>query len=102
MALKPVTKPAEYRLICAVETANLRRAIMALTEEAWNAENARKENNFAVFHHARHIVARFIPRNEDPLAFYSTPFWSVWQPLLRPVLDSVATVYGFSKPEFPK
>ena len=85
-----------------VDVEDIRARVLSLNESVWNAEDSRKENRFSVFHHTRHIVARFIPRNEDPLRFYSTPFWAVWQPLLLPVLRSVADSYGFRQPEFPK
>lgn len=97
-----VTKPDSYRPICQVDVAALRERLLAVGEAAWHAEDARKENRFACFHHTRHIVARFIPSNSDPMAFYSTPFWAVWQSLLRPILDQVASHYGLAEAEFPK
>lgn len=100
--LRPVVKPEEFRLVCPVDTAELESRVHMLSEAAWNAEDARKENRFSVFHHTRHIVARFIPGNGDPLAFYSTPFWSVLQPVVRPILDRAAESFGFREPEFPK
>lgn len=97
-----VVKPDSYRTICAVDTDALCARVMALGEGAWNAEDSRKENRFSCFHHTRHIIARFIPSNHDPMTFYATPFWTVWEPLLRPILDQVAAQYELAVPEFPK
>jgi hypothetical protein len=102
MVREKVRKPAEYRPLCSVDTAELRSRLLAVGEAAWNAEDARKENKFACFKQTRHIIARFIPGNRDPEEFYSTPFWTVWRPLLEPILRQVAAEYGFTNPEFPK
>lgn len=100
--LTAITKPHTYRQICSCDVDLLRQKVLALSEAAWDSENAHKENKFAVFHSTRHIIARFIPSNNNPLEFYSTPFWSVWRPLLEPILHQVSGHYGMVKPEFPK
>ncbi len=102
MTTAPVVKPPDFQAICKVDVEELRRKLLTVGEAVWDAEDARKENRFACFHDTRHIIARFIPNNQDPAQFYSTPFWAVWQPLLAPVLTRVAQHYGFSTPEFPK
>ena len=82
MILPCVAKPSDFRLICKVDIENLRDKILSVGEAAWNAEDSRKENKFECFSQTRHIIARFTPRNEDPMTFYSTPFWSVWAAVL--------------------
>lgn len=97
-----VVKPDSYRPICTVDTTALLERLRAVGEATWNGEDARKENRFTCFHHTRHIIARFIPSNRDPMEFYSTPFWTIWEPLLRPILERVASHYDLAEPEFPK
>ena len=100
--LHPVRKPASYRDLGPVDIGALAPLVSRISEDAWQAEDARKENAFAVFHHTRHVVFRFTPANRTPLDFYSTPAWDVWSPILLPILQEAIRDYGFIAPEFPK
>jgi hypothetical protein len=97
-----VAKPDDFREICEVDIDPLREQLGRIGDAAWNAEDARKENRFDCFRRTRHIIARFIPANRDPMAYYATPFWIIWEPLLRPILERVARHYDFAEAEFPK
>lgn len=101
-ALHRVRKPVSYRDLGPVDIGALTPLVSRISENAWDAENARKENAFAVFHHTRHLVFRFTPGNRTPLDFYSTPAWDVWSARLLPIMHEAIRAYGFVAPEFPK
>lgn len=97
-----VTKPANVRDLGPVDAAALHDRVLGISEHTWTGEDARKENNFTVFHHTRHIVFRFTPGNRDPEDSYENPAWHVWRGLLQPVMDAAIAPYGFADPAFPK
>ena len=101
-SLHPVRKTASFRDLGPVDIGALAPLVARISEDTWQAENARKENDFAVFHHTRHVVFRFTPGNRTPLNFYSTPAWDVWSPILLPIMHEAVREYGFVAPEFPK
>ncbi|QNO28752.1 aspartyl/asparaginyl beta-hydroxylase domain-containing protein [Sphingopyxis sp. OPL5] len=97
-----VTKPANVRDLGPVDATALAARVAAISERAWAGEDARKENDFEVFHHTRHIIFRFTPGNREPEDHYDNPAWMVWRPLLQPVMDAAIRPYGFADPAFPK
>lgn len=97
-----VEKPETVRDLGPVDPSALRDMVSRVSEASWKSEDARKENDFAVFHHTRHIVFRFTPNNRDPEDFYDTPGWQVWRGLLQPLMDAAIVPYGLAEPEFPK
>lgn len=101
-ALPAVIKPESVRELGAVDISKIKALIMKLPEKVWNLEDERKENRFSCFHHTRHIVFRFIKRNQDPRSYYSNPIWEVWRPMLEPLFTQIVSVYGFGEPSFPK
>lgn len=98
----PVAKPEFLRELGEVDIVELKRLVARVSEALWDAEDERKENKFAVFHHTRHIVFRFIGGLRDHRQFYSNPIWSVWQSRLQPIMDRAVMDYGFERPVFPK
>ena len=100
--LHPVCKPASYRDLGPVDIGALVPLVSRISKDAWQAEDARKENDFTVFHHTRHLVFRFTPGNRTPLDFYSTPAWAIWAPHLLPIMTQAIRYYSFVAPEFPK
>ena len=101
-ALPPAPKPAAVRDLGAVDSAALRAHVRRLSERAWQRADASKENRYGCFTHTRHVVFRFIPGNQTPLVFYSTPIYRVWQRLLLPVMAQASAAYGFAEPVYPK
>jgi len=97
-----VTKPEFLKQLGRVDVAALKRLVAGVSESVWDAEDATKENRFAVFQHTRHIVFRFIAGMRDHRQFYSTPIWSAWQGHLQPLMDGAVAPYGFTQPVFPK
>ena len=100
--LLPVEKPARVRRLGTVPVEPLRRQVARLSERVWRREDRAKENDYACFHHTRHIIFRFIEGNRDPRRFYSNPGWAVWRPLLLPVMAHAAAPYGYARPVYPK
>jgi hypothetical protein len=97
-----VEKPKTIRDLGPVDPTALRDQVLKVSETSWALEDARKENDFEVFHHTRHIVFRFTPNNRDPEDFYETPGWLVWKSLIQPLMDTAIAPYGFTEPEYPK
>lgn len=97
-----VTKPARFREICEVDVSRLVGLVQKLSDVEWDAENATKENDFAVFSQTRHIIARFSPAAGGPEDYYSTDFWARWSDTLTPALSSVAARYDLRRPDFSK
>lgn len=102
MPISRVRKPAGVRALGPVDTTALVAQVRRLSDRAWAGEDALKENAFEVFHHTRHVIFRFIPRNQDPVDFYSTHAWPLWRGLLEPIMDAVVQPYGFERPVYPK
>ena len=100
--LPHVVKPESVKKLEQVDISKIKPLILGLTEKVWNLEDDRKENRFSCFHHTRHIVFRFIEKNEDPRRFYSNPIWGVWRPMLEPLFNQIVSGYGFREPVFPK
>lgn len=80
----------------------LARAVAAIPEAVWDAENARKPNRFDVLGQTRHIVFRFIDSPRDWRGAYDCPPWAAWRPLLQPVLDAAVADYGYARGAFPR
>lgn len=102
MPISRVRKPAGVRALGPVDTTALVAQVRRLSDRAWAGEDALKENAFEVFHHTRHVIFRFIPRNQNPEDFYSTHAWPLWKGLLEPIMDAVVQPYGFERPVYPK
>ena len=98
----PITKPQYIRELGAVEIGAIRDLTARISEKVWDAENARKENDFECFHHTRHIIFRFIEDNRDCRVFYSKPGWAVWQSHLLPLFNRISEQYNFKQPAYPK
>jgi hypothetical protein len=103
MNLPPIVqKPETIRDLGRACVEQIRVQLASLSERAWDVEDARKENGFECFHHTRHIVMRFIHANRDPRDFYSNPSWSLWRPLLLPLMEEATRIYRFDAPQYPK
>lgn len=100
--LPHVEKPQDFRDLGPVDINSVWAQVQRLSEQVWNLENDAKENKFSVFHHTRHIVFRFTPSNRDPREAYSNPIWTVWKPLLRPLMEKIVEPYGHKACAFPK
>ena len=98
----PVTKPQFVSELGPVDIAAIRELVARISERVWHLEDERKENDFSVFHHTRHVIFRFIEGMRDHRCFYSNPIWTVWQTHLQPVLDRATARYGFQQPVYPK
>ena len=100
--LPRVRKPDTVLPLGPVDVEALRAQVDRLPDALWRREDRFKPNRFSCFHHTRHIVFRFIPRNRDPRAFYSEPIWRIWRRWLLPVMAPAAAVYGYAGPIYPK
>ena len=98
----PVAKPQFVGELGPVEITAVRELVARISERVWHLEDERKENDFPVFHHTRHIIFRFIEGMRDHRCFYSNPIWTIWQNHLLPVLDRATAGFGFRQPVYPK
>lgn len=97
-----VQKPANVRPLGAVDADKLTLLAQRVSPTTWGEEDARKENDFDVFHHTQHVIFRFIRGNRDPEDCYANPAWDIWKPVLMPVMQAAIAPYQFRKPLFPK
>lgn len=95
-------KTDSFRHLGRVDIADLKTAVLALTEDEWNVENAGKPNRFEALDRTRHIVFRFVANFRDWRDSYDLPLWAKWEHLLRPVLQNATTVYGYDKGVYPR
>ena len=95
-------KPASgIRPLGPVDIAPLEAILARVTENLWRVESDTRPNNFACFHHTRHIVFRFCDF-QDIRVFDSYPAWKIWSRSLLPVMDRASAPYGFAQPTYPK
>lgn len=97
-----VQKPANIRPLGPVDVAKLIRLASRVSPTTWAEEDARKENDFDVFHHTQHVIFRFIAGNRDPEDCYANPAWDIWKPVLMPIMQQAIAPYNFRNPVFPK
>lgn len=100
--LQPVRKPETIKDLGPVNIEPLLSLLRKLPDCYWQNEDQYKENKFDVFHSTQHIVFRFIENFKDPRNFYSEPSWNLFQHSLLPLMNDVASRYGYSQPQFPK
>lgn len=97
-----VRKPVGVRPLGPVNIAPLRAMLERLSDNVWDREDERKDNDFPCFHHTRHIIFRFIDGNHDARRFRSYPGWTIWHRSLLPVMTEASAAYGFPNPAYPK
>lgn len=85
-----------------MDTAKLTALARRISAQTWGEEDARKENDFDVFHHTQHIIFRFIEGNRDPQVSYANPAWEIWKTALLPIMEAAIAPYEFFNPQFPK
>jgi hypothetical protein len=95
-------KTQSIRKLGTVDIERLREAVLAISEEQWNAENAAKPNRFGALDATRHIIFRFVSDFVDWRQSYDRPPWSDWKPLLEPVLTAATADYGYARAAFPR
>jgi hypothetical protein len=95
-------KTRTFRHLGQVDIAPLKEAVLALTEEQWNAENAGKPNRFEALDVTRHIVFRFVANYRDWRDSYDRPLWTEWKHLLLPVMEAATLDYGYRRGVYPR
>jgi hypothetical protein len=103
--LEPAANPRKttgVRKLGPVDIAALRAAVLAIPEDVWEAENARKPNRFEVLDATRHVVFRFIDSALDWRGSHDRPAWRPWRGLLEPVLAQAVGDYGYARGVFPR
>lgn len=97
-----VPKPATILDLGPVDANAIMDRLSMLSDTAWEAEDAAKENKYRCFQNTKHIIHRFIPKNRDPLMSYDTRAWFIWKDLLMPIMDHVTRQYGYRERAYPK
>ncbi len=95
-------KTTTIRPLGPVDIAELRKAVLAISEDIWNAENAGKPNKFDALDATRHIVFRFIDSPRDWRSSHDRAAWPQWRDLLEPVLAKAISGYGYKNGVFPR
>jgi hypothetical protein len=100
--LPVVELPEDFRDLGEVDVSGISAALAPLSDRFWDIEDAGKENAFAVFHHTRHLILRFMQDPQDPRSWYERPLWPMLRPVVEPVLQRAVEPYAFAAPAFPK
>jgi hypothetical protein len=95
-------KTTSVRRLGTVDVSRLRDAVLSLSEDVWNAENAAKPNRYGTLDATRHIVFRFVSSPRDWRQSYDKPLWNEWKPLLEPVLAAATEPYGYRHGGYPR
>jgi hypothetical protein len=95
-------KTTTIRRLGHVEIEPLRKAVQALPEALWDAENEAKPNRFGALDATQHIIFRFVSNFLDWRDSYDWPLWNEWKELLEPVLSAATASYGYSRSAFPR
>lgn len=95
-------KARTFRHLGQVDIGPLKDAVLALTEDQWNAENADKPNRFEALDVTRHIVFRFVANYRDWRESYDRPLWDEWKYLLLPVMEAATADYGYARGVYPR
>ncbi len=98
--LSRVAKPASVLDLGAVGVGPLRTVVANISERAWDTADAGKPNRFFCFDHTRHMVFRFF--GSDPRLIQASPSWTMFRPVLSPLMEGVVASYGLARPAFPK
>ncbi len=95
-------KTATVRRLGRVDVAALRRAVLAIPESIWQAENDVKPNRFSALDQATHIVFRFVCDFDDWRRSDNHRLWPDWQGLLQPVLTQAVADYNYARGSYPR
>jgi Aspartyl/Asparaginyl beta-hydroxylase len=95
-------KTRSFRQLGQVDIGALKEAVLAITEEQWNAENADKPNRFEALDVTRHVVFRFVANYRDWRDSYDRPLWAEWKHLLEPVMQAATADYGYACGVYPR
>ena len=96
-------KTTSLRHLGKVEIAQLREAVLAITESVWDATNEIKPNKrYKAVNQARHIIFRFITSNQDWRESADWPLWQQWRERLLPVMEQATRPYGYVRAGYPR
>lgn len=95
-------KTPSIRALGNVDIQALRADVLAIPEETWDQEDARKPNRFEALDRTRHIVFRFVDDTRDWRRSHDRAPWSEWRGLLEPVLAQATQAYGYRRAAFPR
>ena len=96
-------KTTSFRKLGTVDISQLKEAVLAIPEDVWDAEDARKPNRFDTLDKTRHIIFRMVSSSFlDWRHAEEGPLWQEWRALLEPVLNAATTPYGYARGAFPR
>jgi hypothetical protein len=95
-------KTRTFRHLGQVDISALRQAVLEISEQQWNTENADKPNRFEALDVTRHIVFRFVSNFRDWRDSYDLPLWHEWKHLLLPVMEAATAHYGYANGIYPR
>ena len=96
-------KTISIRSLGHVDISGLRKAVLAIPDSVWNAENEEKPNHrYKAFNDTRHIIFRFITNHEDWRNSSDWPLWAAWRNVLMPVIEQTTRPYGYKRGAYPR
>ncbi len=95
-------KTTSVRQLGQVDITDLRRAVLAIPEAVWDAENNVKPNRYEALDCTRHIVFRFVSETDDWRSSDDHRLWPEWRALLEPALAQATRAYGYDRGGYPR
>ena len=96
-------KTTSVRHLGTVDISRLKEAVLAIPEEVWDQEDARKPNRFETLDKTRHIIFRMVSSSfRDWRDSQDGALWAEWRALLEPVLEAATAPYGYARAAFPR
>jgi len=96
-------KTTSVRHLGTVDISRLKQAVLAISDEVWDEEDARKANRFDTLDKTRHINFRMVSSSfVDWRESEDGPLWAEWRSLLEPVLEAATAPYGYARAAFPR
>jgi hypothetical protein len=95
-------KTSSVRHLANIDIAALRRDVLAIPAEVWDAEDAGKPNRFTALDATKHIVFRFVDSTDDWRSSHDRALWPEWRERLLPVLTQATQAYGYARGQFPR
>lgn len=85
-----------------VNITELTKAVSEITEDLWDIENNIKPNKFEALDKTKHIVFRFVKNIQNHSASYDLNLWSIWSPLILPVMEEATRSFGYERSDYPR
>ena len=92
---KPIAKPQDLLHLGHVNLNNIPELVHKLPSQLWEAETARRENDYFCFNDTEHILFMFA-NGENHESYIEKPLWNFWKPKLMPLINEAIKPYNYA------